>query len=204
MIAQMSDNKRIVFLDYLRVIACFMVMVVHACECFYFGGDGGLHYDSAGDAFWATWIDSAVRACVPLFVIASSYLLFPVTKPTGEFFKRRLVRVVVPFVIWCALYVWRFDGKPIDCLFNFPMATGGHLWFVPMLLGLYILMPLLSPWAEKASEKEVRGCLILWLSRRHSRSSASFADCGVGRRPMVSRLISTESARGTSSARSSS
>ena len=159
----MEDNNRIVFLDYLRVIACFMVMVVHACECFYFGADGGLHYDSAGDAFWATWIDSAVRACVPLFVIASSYLLFPVTKPTGEFFKRRLVRVVVPFVIWCALYVWRFDGKAVDCLFNFPMATGGHLWFVPMLLGLYLLMPLLSPWAEKASEKEVRGWLILWL-----------------------------------------
>ena len=101
----MEDNKRIVFLDYLRVVACFMVMVVHACECFYFGADGGLHYDSAADAFWATWIDSAVRACVPLFVIASSYLLFPVTKPTGEFFKRRLVRVVIPFVIWCALYV---------------------------------------------------------------------------------------------------
>ena len=70
----MSDNKRIVFLDYLRVVACFMVRVVHACECFYFGDDGGLRYDSAGDAFWATWIDSAVRACVPLFVIASCSL----------------------------------------------------------------------------------------------------------------------------------
>ena len=156
-------KNRIVFLDYLRVVACMMVMVVHACEAFYFGGDGGLHYDSAADAFWATWIDSACRAAVPLFVLASSYLLFPVEKTTGEFFKRRLVRVVVPFAIWCAAYVWRFDGRPIDCLFNFPMATGGHLWFVPMLLGLYLLMPLLSPWAEKASEKEVRGWLIVWL-----------------------------------------
>ena len=159
----MSENKRIVFLDYLRVVACFMVMVVHACEQFYFGADGGLHYDSAGDAFWATWIDSAVRACVPLFVIASSYLLFPVTKPTGEFFRRRLVRVVVPFAVWCALYVWQGNGRPADCLFNFPMATGGHLWFVPMLLGLYLLMPLLSPWAERAGEKEVRGWLLVWL-----------------------------------------
>ena len=159
----MSENKRIVFLDYLRVFACLMVMFVHACEQYYFGADGGLHFETAGDAFWATWIDSACRAAVPLFVIASSYLLFPLTKPTGEFFRRRLMRVVVPFVVWCALYVWRFDGKPVDCLFNFPMATGGHLWFVPMLLGLYLLMPLLSPWAERASEKEVRGWLVLWL-----------------------------------------
>ena len=159
----MNQLSRIVFLDYLRVFACLMVMFVHACEQYYFGSDGGFHIASAGDAFWVTAIDSASRAAVPLFVIASSYLLFPLTKPTGEFFRRRLVRVAVPFAIWCAVYVWRFDGKPVDCLFNFPMATGGHLWFVPMLLGLYLLMPLLSPWAEKASEKEVRGWLIVWL-----------------------------------------
>lgn len=155
--------KRIIFLDYLRVFACLMVMVVHACEAFYFGEDGGLHYDSAGDAFWSTWIDSACRAAVPLFVMASSYLLFPVKKPTVEFFHRRFLRVFVPFAVWCVAYVWRFGGKPIDCLFNFPMATGGHLWFVPMLLGIYILMPLLSPWAERASKREVRGWILVWL-----------------------------------------
>ena len=159
----MMQNGRIAFLDYLRVFACLMVMFVHACEQYYFGSDGGFHIASAGDAFWVTAVDSASRAAVPLFVIASSYLLFPLTKPTGEFFRRRLVRVAVPFAVWCALYVWRFDGKPVDCLFNFPMATGGHLWFVPMLLGLYLLMPLLSPWAEKASEREVRGWLVVWL-----------------------------------------
>ena len=116
--------KRIAFLDCLRVFACLMVMFVHACEQFYFGDDGGLFFASKGDAFWVTLIDSACRASVPLFVIASSYLLFPLTKPTGEFFRRRFVRVVVPFAVWCALYVWRFDGKAVDCLFNFPMATG--------------------------------------------------------------------------------
>ena len=155
--------KRIVFLDYLRVVACLMVMFVHACEQYYFGADGGFRIASAGDAFWVTAIDSACRAAVPLFVMASSYLLFPLAKPTGEFFRRRLVRVVVPFAVWCGLYVWRFGGKSADCLFNFPMATGGHLWFVPMLLGLYLLMPLLSPWAERASAREVRGWLLVWL-----------------------------------------
>jgi len=159
----MIDKNRIVFLDYLRVFACLMVMFVHACEQFYFGGGGDLHIATVGDAHWVTWIDSACRAAVPLFVMASSYLLFPLTRPTGEFFKRRLIRVFVPFAIWCAVYVLRFEGNFADCLFNFPMATGGHLWFVPMLLGLYLLMPLLSPWAEKASEREVRGWLLVWL-----------------------------------------
>lgn len=31
----MSNSQRIVFLDYLRVIACFMVILVHVSEQFY-------------------------------------------------------------------------------------------------------------------------------------------------------------------------
>ena len=27
--------KRIVFIDYIRVFACFLVMIVHASECYY-------------------------------------------------------------------------------------------------------------------------------------------------------------------------
>lgn len=35
--------KRIVFLDYVRVFACFLVMVVHASENFY-GAAGSTRY----------------------------------------------------------------------------------------------------------------------------------------------------------------
>lgn len=168
--------SRIVFLDWLRVFACLMVMVVHACEAFYFNDVGETCFRSLGDARWAVGIDSACRASVPLFVMASSFLLFPLKRSTGDFFRRRLVRVVVPFLIWSLVYiVWNawtpetgVDGSVLvgnlkRLAFNFPMTTGGHLWFVPMLLGLYLLMPLLSPWAERATEREVRGWLLLWL-----------------------------------------
>jgi len=153
---------RIVFLDYLRVIACLMVMLVHACEQYYFGSDGGLRIETAGDAFWVTAIDSLCRVAVPLFVMASAYLLFPLTRPTGEFFRRRFMRVVVPFLLWCVVYIWKDGSSPVAVLFNFPMGTGGHLWFVPMLLGVYLLMPLLSPWAERAGKREVQGWLFVW------------------------------------------
>lgn len=173
------DEKRIVFLDWLRVIACFLVMLVHACEAFYFNDAGETCFRSLSDARWACGLDSPCRAAVPLFVMTSSFLLFPLRRSTGEFFRRRLVRVLVPFLIWSGVYiVWNaltFAGgvscdfrslgtNALRMLFNFPMTTGGHLWFVPMLLGLYLLMPLLSPWAERATEREVRGWLLLWFA----------------------------------------
>jgi surface polysaccharide O-acyltransferase-like enzyme len=161
----MKEEKRIVFLDYLRVIACFMVMAIHACEPYYLTMEGDqvvTKIVSRLDAVCITLVECLCRVCVPLFVMASSYLLFPLNKPTGVFFRRRLARVVVPFAICASAYVWYFGGEWGRLAFNFPDA-GGHLWFVPMLIGLYLLMPLVSPWAEKATEKELRGWLVLWL-----------------------------------------
>ena len=157
-----DDRKRIVFLDWLRVVACLMVMVVHACEAFYFDADGNTCFRTLSDARWAAWTDAPCRAAVPLFVMASSFLLFPLTRSTGDFFRRRLVRVFIPFAVWLGVYAvsWGLDWGQL--VFNFPFAAG-HLWFVPMLLGLYLLMPLLSPWAEKVSKAELKGWIAVWL-----------------------------------------
>ena len=157
-------KNREIWVDWLRVVACFMVMVVHSTEPFYLGGEGTI-IRSAEDAFWAPFVDSLVRACVPLFIIASSYLQFPVHYPTGEFLRRRAVRVLVPLLLWSVVYaiVW---GEPVEnftnLLQNFNYAAG-HLWFVYMIFGLYLVMPLLSPWAEKVGRKEISIYLAIWL-----------------------------------------
>ena len=158
-------KERIAFLDYLRVTACLMVMAIHAAECFYLGGEAPnvTFIASRCDAFCVTATECICRVCVPLFVIASSYLLFPVSRPTGEFFKRRLSRVFVPFLIWAAVYVVAAGGKLQQLFFNFP-DEAGHLWFVPMLVGLYLAMPLLSPWAENVSRRELSVWILLWLA----------------------------------------
>ena len=159
---QAQTDGRSVWLDWMRVAACFMVMVVHCTEPFYLGGEGSLIL-TQGDAFWASLFDSFVRACVPLFIIASSYLQLPSRYTAGEFFRRRTVRVLVPFVVWTLVYacIW---GEPIDnlksLLLNFNYASG-HLWFVYMLVGVYLLIPLLSPWAEKVSKRELE--VYLWI-----------------------------------------
>ena len=154
------NKEREVWIDWLRVAACFMVIVVHCTEPFYLGGEGS-RILSRSDAFWAAFSDSFIRACVPLFVIASSYLLFPLSTDSKTFFKKRASRILIPFLIWSLVYAFIW-GNPTENLrnliFNFNYSAG-HLWFVYMLIGLYLLMPLLSPWAEKVSRKEL--CIYL-------------------------------------------
>ena len=150
------EESRAVWVDWMRVAACFLVMVVHSTEPFYLGGDGTLVL-TRSDAFWVALSDSFARACVPVFVVASSYLQFPVRYSTGEFFRKRAVRILAPFAIWTVVYALVY-GEPVqnfkDLMLNFNYAAG-HLWFVYMIVGLYLLMPLLSPWAEKVGRKEL-------------------------------------------------
>ncbi|MBO4662656.1 MAG: acyltransferase [Bacteroidaceae bacterium] len=156
--------KRTVYIDYLRVVACFLVMATHSCEPFYLGGEGSLILTET-DAVWVAVLNSLPRACVALFVFASAYLQFPLHYSTGEFFRKRALRILPPFLIWTLVYalVW---GEPVqnlhDLLLNFNYAAG-HLWFVYMLLGLYLIMPLLSPWAERAGKHELQSYLGIWL-----------------------------------------
>ena len=156
------QKNREVWIDALRVTAIFLVMMTHSSEPFYLGGEGSLIL-TRSDAIWLSVLNVIPRACVALFIIASSYLQFPLHYSTGEFFKRRAVRVLVPFAFWTIVYalVW---GEPVqnfkDLLLNFNYAAG-HLWFVYMLIGIYLLMPLLSPWAAKVGKKELQFYLLL-------------------------------------------
>ena len=171
-------GKRIVFLDYMRVIACFMVIMVHSCEFFFIDG-ANIGIRTPGDGFWVSVIDSAFRCSVPLFVIISAYLLVPISGAVSEFFKKRFVRVLVPFIVWSVLYatlpaLWgAMDSADVVAslmrlAYNFNDASG-HMWFIYMLIGLYLFMPVISPWLEKAGKKSRSNCSCAYGS--HLRSS---------------------------------
>lgn len=159
--------KRILFLDDLRVIACLMVIFVHACEFFYVEG-----IKSLSDAIWVDLVDSAFRCSVPLFVMISAYLLVPIRGSVSGFFKKRLTRVAVPFAVWSVLYatlpyLWgAMTGDEVASslqrlAYNFNDASG-HLWYVYMFLGIYLFMPILSPWLERAGKRAEELFLLLW------------------------------------------
>ncbi len=172
--------KRIVFLDYIRVFACFLVMLVHAAENFY-GAPGST--DMAGpqsllltesDRLWVSLYDGFSRMSVPLFMIVSAFLLVPMREGQSamEFYRRRAVRILPPFFIFIILYstvpmLWnQIDGATSAhdlsrALLNFP-TLAGHLWFMYPLIGLYLFIPMISPWLAKATAKEERFFILLF------------------------------------------
>jgi surface polysaccharide O-acyltransferase-like enzyme len=156
-------------LDLLRVIAIYMVMQIHTGEFEYISPTGTVLH-TAGS--WAVgWTNSLLRVCVPLFVMITGFFLFPIADQR-RFFRRRLTRVLIPFVVWCTVYAFYYYAQGTTTLratllniAHIPVNYGtevGHLWFVYMLMGIYLIAPVLSPWIVAASRKSMELFLLLW------------------------------------------
>ncbi|MCT4590661.1 MAG: acyltransferase family protein [Carboxylicivirga sp.] len=177
MIQNSTRRERIIYLDVLRVLAIFMVILMHA-------GDPYL-WDAATKTFGpeCSFYCALLRPCVPLFIIMSSILLLPIKTDTTTFFKRRFLRVVVPFLLWSIIYV--FLPTPSKIVFGGPenaftdsgmnviaynlmmipisfTGTNVHFWFIYTIIGLYLFMPIISPWIQQASKKALVVFLMVW------------------------------------------
>ncbi len=170
----MKNQERIVFIDYLKAFAPLLVMLVHASENFYGADSSGLAGSvsmlaNEQNRFWVSFYDGAVaRTCVPLFMLASAFLLVPMKKglSMGQFYARRFTRILPPMFVFMLLYtvlpqLWGAmtmeqsisDLKLLP--FNFT-SMAGHLWFMYPLISLYLIIPVISPWLEQASAKDER------------------------------------------------
>jgi len=182
-------HERIIWADVLRFIAMFMVIAVHCTDPFNISPAARL---SPEYNFWGTIYGSILRPCVPLFVMLTGMLLLPIKQEAGPFYKKRLLRVLFPFLIWSVLYdlfpwftgVMGCDPAVITKFFVYagdaPSQAFGdslrsvlmipfnftayctHMWYIYMLIGLYLFMPIFSAWVKDASDKQKRLYLNIW------------------------------------------
>lgn len=124
---------------------------------------------------WVAVYDGFSRMAVPLFIIVSAFLLAPMKAglTSWQFYRQRCIRILPPFFIFMILYstlplLWgQIDAetslKDISRIFlNFP-SQAGHLWFMYPLISLYLFIPVISPWLNKATAKEERFFIGLFL-----------------------------------------
>lgn len=148
-------------LDIIRVVACLMVILMHSPSSN--SGLDGISYHC---------LDMFSEPCIGLFYMVSGALLLPVKVPYFDFIKRRLNKVVWPtifFSIIVLLLALIHNEMTLQIFFkevaSIPFSTykSGVLWFMYPLIGMYLLAPIISPYIEKASKREMQFLLQLWL-----------------------------------------
>lgn len=135
---QNTNAKREIYLDYLRVLATFSVMVLHVCAQNF----RNLDVNSA-DFKAVGFYESLVRWGVPCFVMISGSLFLPRTISVKKIFSKYILRLLTAFLAWGAFYACFEANSPLNFLIG---TLNGHyqMWFIPMIIGIYLAIPLLQ------------------------------------------------------------
>lgn len=148
----MENNKKyILYFDLLNIFACFAVVALHV--------NGAVH-TFAKTRNWVScmFIEALFYFAVPVFFMLTGATLMNYRKRygTGTFFKKRLLKTLVPFIIWSIIGIcWsvfytkgmkisdintpaKFISAVINC------KGMGIYWFFPALFSVYLTIPLFS------------------------------------------------------------
>ena len=156
----MNPKKtKIKYYDTLRFLAIISIIALHTIQVFH----GQKHI---GDNLYS--FNEIVRFGVPVFLMITGALLLNREIKIGEFFKRRLNRLVYPFIFYLILHrillyyigthhnpdlLWR--------VFSLPFRFNWYFW---LIIGVYLLIPVINKFIQNADMKELEYfiCVILF------------------------------------------
>lgn len=157
-------HERLIGYDLIRAVAILLVMVDHLSPRIPEGMQ-------PSDSFFllTKWLPASDAV---LFFMLSGALLLPVGGGWRNFYSWRLKRIALPLVIWSVAYAlinrWCYEWSAdfmfhqIKWLWFTPTFSPG--WFLFTLAGIYLAMPVFSPWIQKASRRQLELVIVIWLA----------------------------------------
>lgn len=168
----MNKEENFLWISNLRVITIIAVVFVHTASPLV------TNFGLLPGELWnfANFYDAIARFCVPVFVMISGALMLNREYEIGSFFKKRFVRIGLPFLFWSICYVLysvfirtnyyqerHFFDVIKKIIRSVYFGSAYHLWYVYMLFGLILIIPILNAWIIKAKRKEIHYFLLLWI-----------------------------------------
>ncbi len=139
------ENPRLGYCDFLRCLAALAVVIVHCA-----GRTLGQEDPASTRFFVLNLLEGVSRWAVPMFLMLSgAFLLDPERPMSTRKWLGHLGRVAAATLIWGFLYAfYTTRGAHVGVEWFLEalilMVKGElhyHLWYLPMLLGLYLLLP---------------------------------------------------------------
>ncbi|SCG81807.1 Inner membrane protein yiaH [Proteiniborus sp. DW1] len=167
-----SENPRILHIDVLRILSIYAVVILHISAPF------AANMNTYGARWW--WIgnlgDSATRWCVPVLILISGRLMLCSDREESIllFLRKRLSKVIFPLIFWSFLYLINMLRKSelgiqwdmsLLKLFLTNLYTGNvhiHLWYLYMLIGLYLITPIIKPYVNNVKKDNFIYFIVIW------------------------------------------
>jgi len=168
-----SKTNSTQYLDTLRALATFGVIIIHvSTPTLKMNFGKNLFYWMSGNLF-----DSSVRFAVPIFLMLTGATMLGREYNTREFYKKRFIRVFIPFLFWMVVYwvfrwsVLRSWQQPKEFMaiirwaFDLFVAEGisKHFWYFYMILVVYLFVPFVGKELRKIKKSTILQLIIVWV-----------------------------------------
>jgi surface polysaccharide O-acyltransferase-like enzyme len=166
------SEKRIEWIENLRASATLGVICLHITIAAFSQNPDPLSFN------W--WFDNSIetvsRCCVPVFLMISGALLFTGEYSLSTFLKNRVVRIIPPLLFWSFIYLAAnllfryYSSQTISLtetrsllLTGITQGVSFHFWYVYLIIGLYLFIPVIGKWSYHATDKELIYFLLIWM-----------------------------------------
>ena len=141
------------YLDWLRVLSTISILSIHTSG--YFEGKHG----TISEIFYSLFTYLFIWG-VPAFVMLSGALWVDRKIATKKLFEKYILHIIVAYIFWSFFYAITNPFDDIKTFFVRWIFGHYHLWFCYMIVGLYIVLPIV--W--KVAQERVCFLYLLFLS----------------------------------------
>ncbi len=168
-----TNISKIQWLDTLRTLATLGVIIIHISSPLV-----NMEYNKNMSFWWiGNVVDSAVRYAVPLFLMLSGATLLDKEFQLWDFYKRRFLRVLVPFLFWIiaySTYRWamllpKFQPQDLSGILHWVVnlflkeGISKHFWYIYMILAIYLFVPFIGISLQKINKSLILFMLLGWI-----------------------------------------
>lgn len=159
-----TNKPRYNFIDVLRVIACFLVIVNHTNSWIFLWMSPSPTWYASVTYFYIS------KVAVPIFIMISGYTMLDKVDSYKKVIQR-VIRIILALYLFSLPYYlgqWQVGDRPyigvkdfIVSVFQYPQTTA--FWYMYMYIGMLIMLPFLQKMVANLSKKDVQIFICLCL-----------------------------------------
>jgi surface polysaccharide O-acyltransferase-like enzyme len=161
-----TNNKRLIYIDLLKIVAIFSVIIIHVNAMRFYNIDLKSSEWQIYNIFYGI-----TKWCVPVFIMASGMFFLDPLKDISikKIYTKYIFRLAIALFFWATIYIlYR------SYIYNIPLdlpiyiktllkaQTNYHLWFLYVIIGLYVITPILRKIIESSKRRELEYFLGIW------------------------------------------
>ena len=163
------SKTRVEWIDFVRAIAILTVLYIHATDgIFIISSDAILNFGLYSRAFLFVSLFIG-RIGVPFFLMITGYLLLDRSyddERVRKFWDKNCKGLIIVTIIWAVIYAISLQFVTVgSSQVNYAEAGSlffSHMWYMPMIIGMYLSMPFVSSALKHFDAKTINRAAIVF------------------------------------------